>query len=579
VKRTLLHLLGRSSARIGAACLLAGAASAQLVELSDGAVDQQRKIGSVPGSPVWLDQGDQFGRSCTAIGDLDGDGIRDLLVGAPNDDGGGTNGLHSNVGAVWLLFMNPDGTVRESSRISKTLGNFQGDLDDLDQFGRAAADIGDFDGDGIPDIVVGSARDDDGGNNRGSIWMLFLDRDGSVKWHNKISSQWGGFTGVLDDFDEFGRAITSLGDLDGDGVTDLAIGAAGDDDGGNARGAVWILFLNPDGSVKSHQKISQLEGGFTGQLRNDDWFGLSVANLGDLDNDGVVDLAVGAPKDRGLTHREGAVWILFLNANGTVKSHTKINRIEGGFPFQWTHCNEFGTSIAPLGDIDGDGQKDMIVGAIMDSELGQAHGAVWIVFLQSDGSVKVAGKINDAHGGFIGDLSLGDWFGSSVCSFGDLDGNGTRDVAVGARFDDQGGQDTGAVYVLLLEGAKQARTSIVHGTGANQSSYASNNDPIMGTTWHGQIDTSSSPDVFVTYLVGYDRLLPVPIPTVFGELIIDVSASFFLQSEAPAFAGASNHYIPVPVDPALEGFTIHTQGITFGNQVRLLNGLDLYIGH
>ena len=82
-------------------------------------------------------------------------------------------------------------------------------------------------------------------------------------------------------------SVASLGDLDGDGVGDLAVGATGDDDGGVNRGAVWVLFLKKNGKVKSHQKISDTQGGFTGILDNGDWFGSSVASLGDLNGDGV----------------------------------------------------------------------------------------------------------------------------------------------------------------------------------------------------------------------------------------------------------------------------------------------------
>jgi hypothetical protein len=138
-----------------------------------------------------------------------------------------------------------------------------------------------------------------------------------VKSHQKISDTEGGFTGTLDDGDEFGRSAASLSDLDGDGVTDLAVGAINDDDGGNPpnanRGAVWVLFLNTDGTVKSHQKISDTEGGFTGTLDDHDWFGASVASLGDLDGDGVGDLAVGADGDDDGGTTRGAVWVLFLD--------------------------------------------------------------------------------------------------------------------------------------------------------------------------------------------------------------------------------------------------------------------------
>ena len=91
-----------------------------------------------------------------------------------------------------------------------------------------------------------------------------------------------GFTGGLDDEDHI-QKVTSLGDLNGDGVGDLAMGAWGDDDGGPRRGAVWILFLNPNGTVKAHQKISSTQGGFSGALDDEDAFGFPVAALGDLD--------------------------------------------------------------------------------------------------------------------------------------------------------------------------------------------------------------------------------------------------------------------------------------------------------
>ncbi len=105
---------------------------------------------------------------------------------------------------------------------------------------------------------------------------------GMVLSHQKISDTEGGFTGILDNGDHFGTSVASLGDHDGDGIGDLAVGAYADDDGGNQHGAVWVLFLNSDGTVKSHQKISDTEGGFTGKLHNKDRFGFYAAALGEL---------------------------------------------------------------------------------------------------------------------------------------------------------------------------------------------------------------------------------------------------------------------------------------------------------
>ena len=116
----------------------------------------------------------------------------------------------------------------------------------------------------------------------------------------KISDTQGNFTGTLADDDQFGTSVASLGDLDGDGVGDLAVGAILDDDGGPKRGAVYVLFLNPDGTVKSQQKISDTRGGFTGMLDEEDRFGGSAAPLGDTVNSGSRGRARPLPKPSAL---------------------------------------------------------------------------------------------------------------------------------------------------------------------------------------------------------------------------------------------------------------------------------------
>ena len=415
-----------------------------------GTVQSLQKISDTEGGFTGtLDDGDSFGTSVAGIGDLDGDGVEDLAVGALADDDGG-----DLRGAVWVLLMNTDGTVKSQQKISDTEGGFTGTLDDGDFFGRSVAGIGDLDGDGVQDIAVGAFLDDDGGLNRGAVWILFLNTNGTVKSHGKISATAGGFTGTLDENDAFGVSMAGVGDLDGNGVQYIVVGAVGDDDGGDGRGAVWILFLNTNGTVSSHQKISDTAGGFNGTLDNSDSFGRSVAGLGDLDGDGVQDIAVGAHHDADGGFQRGAVWILFLNTNGTVKSHQKISDTAGGFTGTLDDEDLFGTSVAGIGDLDGGGVEDLAVGAYHDDDggAGSDRGAVWVLFLNTNGTVARHQKISSTEGGFTGTLDDEDFFGWSVAGLGDLDGDGKHDIAVGAFGDDDGGFDHGAVWVLFLDG-------------------------------------------------------------------------------------------------------------------------------
>ena len=131
---------------------------------------------------------------------------------------------------------------------------------------------------------------------------------------------------MLDDGDWFGHSVAFIGDLDGDGATDLAVGAIGDGDGGPIRGVVYVLFLNTDGTVKSHTKISDTQGGFTGGLDNYDSTTtrlLSVASLGDLDGDGVSDLAVGADMNADARPNPGTVYVVFPLAGKVATLRTR----------------------------------------------------------------------------------------------------------------------------------------------------------------------------------------------------------------------------------------------------------------
>ena len=412
-----------------------------------GEVVALQKISSTAGGFAGpLDDVDAFSRSIVALGDLDGDGVGDLAVGALGDDDGG-----ADRGAAWILFLRADGTVKAQSKISAASGGFTGALDAGDWFGFAGAALGDLDGDGVGDLAVGAPRDDDGVANGGAVWILFLDAGGAVRSHAKISATSGGFAGPLAANDQLGTSLAALGDLDGDGTGDLAAGAVHDSDGGADQGALWILFLNLDGTVKSQAKISETQGGFSGPLDSGDQFAISLAAAGDLDGDGLRELAVGARADDDGGTDRGAVWLLSLAADGSVAAQAKISSTAGGFAGPLDDGDFFGVSLAAPGDLDGDGRLDLCVGANLDDDGGPDRGALWVLFLDTDGRVLSHAKLGAGSGGFTGTLDLLDDFGIALAALGDLDLDGVADLAAGALWDDDGGVDRGALWLLFLE--------------------------------------------------------------------------------------------------------------------------------
>jgi hypothetical protein len=318
-------------------------------------------------------------------------------VAAANPTGAATNGEVEDY--VVTITGPSSGTVKANGATKLANGGTNmPPLADLDGFGRAVANVGDLNGDGVADLAVGAYGDDATVADSGAVHILFLNASGGVTSRSKIANGNGGGP-ALGNFDNFGSSVANVGDLDGDGVTDLAVGAPGDDTGGVIRGAVHILFLKNDGTVKSITKIaSGIGGGPT--LDNGDNFGRSVANVGDLDGDGVADLAVGATGDDTNGTSRGAVHILFLQTDGTVKSSrsTKIASGTGGGP-ALSDFDNFGSSVANVGDLDGDGVADLAVGALGDDTNGNFRGAVHLLFLKTDGTVKSSTKIADETSG------------------------------------------------------------------------------------------------------------------------------------------------------------------------------------
>lgn len=248
----------------------------------------------------------------------------------------------------------------------------------------------------------------------------------------KIENGSGGMMADLEPGDRFSRDHDQAGDVNGDGVIDLVIGARSDDDGATDAGAVYIVFLNRDGTVQANQKISTLVGGFNETLIEGNFFGYGVAGIGDYDNDGIPDIAASAP-----AAANRAIYIIHLNRDGTVKSFVKNSGI-------------MAQGLSSIGDINNDGRIDLVACDPSSDVGGNNTGAIRILFFNDNSQVipEQTVLINPQSGGLGAGLLPGDEFGGREAAIlGDLDGDGTQELAVGA-FKSDGGK--GAIWILSL---------------------------------------------------------------------------------------------------------------------------------
>jgi hypothetical protein len=169
------------------------------------------------------------------------------------------------------------------------------------------------------------------------VYVIGLQTNGNVKSAQKISMLYGNFDSfyTLNYDSGLGYSVAALGDVEGDGVIDLAAGTFYDHDEGGESGSAFILFLQTEGIVKSAQKISNLYGNFDTfyTLGLFYWFGQSVAALGDINGDGMEDLAVGATGDNDGGPGEGSVFLLCLQSDGSVGNANKLSALYGNLNF------------------------------------------------------------------------------------------------------------------------------------------------------------------------------------------------------------------------------------------------------
>ena len=380
----------------------------------------------------------RLGNSVAGAGDVDGDGVDDVIIGAPHEDHGGM----INAGAA-IVYSGIDGSI-----LHHFLGTQQ-----WGYLGDSVASAGDVDGDGIPDLIVGTQQEYQGIGNA----YVYSGADGSILYS---------FSGTNHQ-DYFGASVSAAGDVNGDGHADVIVGAPWA--GANRYGAAFV-YSGADGSILHS---------FYGNAGYD--FGRSVSSMEDLDGDGYGELILGAPRESHFLDEEGAVYLIsggtgfilrtFYGATsrgmfgcsvssltdfdgdgisdliiGASKSYLPGLPDAGaafvysgaGHPLLSVHGTQaysnFGTSVSHAGDVDGDGFSDVIIGA--DKEDSWA-GSAYIL------SGPTGGLIHSLHGG-----DEPDRLGHSVSSAGDVNGDGLDEVIIGAPEDTHDGkQDAGSAYV------------------------------------------------------------------------------------------------------------------------------------
>lgn len=389
------------------------------IVLVAGGATSQTPLYSAPGplpSPGTPQFGVSLGFALDVVGDLDGDSIADLVAGGP----AGAGFAPSKVGLVRVL----------SGRDGATLFDVPG-ISPQAFFGASVAGLGDVSGDGIPDFAIAARASLV--HRRGFV-RVCSGIDGSVLWES------GSPAGLAEGF---GYAVASAGDADLDGVPDVVVGAREGNRAyllGGVAGSVMQTIQGPASAQsfgESVDSVRDLDGdgireilvgapgtgsnvgaayvvsGASGAVRlalqgvgSLERFGASVRAVGDLDADGVFDFAVGSPS-------------FGFGSSGIVRAFSGAS---GALLHLWSHApllDTLGTSIAPAGDVNGDGHDDVIAGAHLDFSGPQNGGGVY-VFSGLDGS-----QLYDLHG------DLGQRLGASVAGGIDLDLDGRPDLAAG----------------------------------------------------------------------------------------------------------------------------------------------------
>ena len=438
---------------------------------------------------------DRAGYSVSMLGDVDGDGFADLLLGAPYAGSG-------DAGASYLVF----GTAQSTSStlalntLNGTTGVQLTGFADTDSNGRDVSGLGDFNGDGFDDLAVVSLYADHiGTDDVGKAYVVLGN-------HDEFPAKLG--LGVLDSASGFaleGAAARQVqiagraGDINGDGLDDLILG------GPNATAGTGISFVvfGTTETPVSNVDLGTLNGtnGFRVLgLAAGDHSGVSVAGAGDFNGDGFEDFIIGANDADPHGANSGASYLVFGKATFSADFNLATLNGDNGFRIDGVAAGDSsGKSVAAAGDVNGDGFFDLLIGAPNADVNRSNSGATYILFGAAGGfASSLALSALDGHQGlrFDGRLlggNLTDLSGTDVSTAGDVDGDGYDDILIGA----QGNSGTtGSAY--LVYGRDFLGTVDQQGSASNDTLTGSSADEqIIGARGNDILDGVSGADVLL----------------------------------------------------------------------------------